>query len=136
MKVGKEAVRLCTRPLARRLGTHGKLGLYYVGNPLQIKIVLMWLRSSVSAYPAYAAPVYALLKSAQIGSIPCAISSTDQFLLPVSLILAFVHHKLYSKIPRRSCACQNRLGPGRVNSPLSLTRFGGLSNSVDGIQLL
>ena len=50
---------------------------------------------------------------------PAPFFPTDQFLLPVSLILTFVNHKLYSKTPRRSCACQNGPGPGRVNSLIS-----------------
>ena len=76
-------------------------------------------RTKQDGSAAHAAPIDASLQSASIGSIPYAISPTHQFPLPYSLILTFVHHKLYSKIPRRSCACQNGPGPGRVNSLIS-----------------
>jgi hypothetical protein len=49
------------------------------------------------------------LKSASKGSILSATSLTRQFPLLHPLILTFVFHKLYTQIPRRSCACQNRL---------------------------
>ena len=76
-------------------------------------------RTKQNGSAAYAAPINAFLQSASIGSVRYTISSTHQFPLPHSLILTFVFHKLYSNIPHQSCACQNRPGPGRVNSLIS-----------------
>jgi hypothetical protein len=46
-------------------------------------------------------------------------SSTDQFLLPVSVLPTFVHHRCTPKSHVGPATCQNGSGPGRANSHIS-----------------